>query len=143
MAADRLRKGMKFLLLLPRTLPRFTAPALEVLHTLCLPDLSLGTSDGEQKGKGSYKRTVLIYIPSSGNASLLCMSRASPTYFSLEYAQVRQQLLSTMGSASAKGYLSSQPAEAPETLQQERVLFPKHQWGMQRPPAAPPKCSRR
>jgi len=97
MATDRLRKGMRFLPLLPRTLPglpSFTAP--EVLHTLCPLDLSLGTPGREQKGKGDYKRSVLIHNPSSRDTSVLCLSKASPMYFSLQRVQVLQQHLSQM-----------------------------------------------
>lgn len=42
----------------PVRLVSFTVPALKVLHALCPPDLPLGASGGERKGKGSYTRSV-------------------------------------------------------------------------------------
>ena len=133
---------MRFLLLLPRTLPgllSFTAPALKVLHALSPPDLSLGTSDGEQKGKGNYKRSVITRIPSRKDASLLCMSGASPMYFLLgiRTSPTAVSFYAVLPDcASAKCHLSSQPVEAPETLQQEPVPV-----GHTQASSCTPKCS--
>lgn len=82
---------MRFLLLLPRNavrLANFTVPAFEGLYALCPPDLSPRASGGEQKEKGNYTRSVCIHtLP-----SLLCTTRASPMYFSLQYTQVHSSI---------------------------------------------------
>lgn len=108
MATDCLRKGMRFLLLLPRTLSGCWVLKY-CMH--CVPQTFLWEHLLENRKERGTIRDLFAYI-SLPNSPL--HNRSQPMYFPLQQIQVHSSI--SLCCASAKCHLSSQPMEAPAAV---------------------------